>query len=944
MMSNNPRSRVVPSRALHARRQAAWSVRFRRGLISGSLFAAFPGLAGAAGADPAVTDPDYVQFNRAFLGGADRSSDVSRFEQGATVLPGTYSVDLYVNDSLIAREPIVFRVMGSNALARPCFEYATLLQMGVDVARLDASVVTPQNACIDIANVSPNAKATMNVGELRLDVSIPQASLQSRARGYVSPAIWNAGETALTLSYNLSAYTSTQRSGSVGSGAGTAIDTNGNAVPVQSGQSYALAPAGNYVASPTGSYMLNSSGTYVQVKPGSFTPSTNRSAYRNSGAYLGLNVGLNVYGWRIRGQETATWDQFSGKTQFNSVSTTASHDITPWKAQITVGDSYTQGVIFDNTPFRGVTLYSDDRMQPDSQQGFAPVVRGVANTQARVQVMQRGILLYETTVPPGPFVISDLFSTGYGGNLTVNVLEADGSTHSFVVPYAAVPMLIRPGMSRWAITQGRVHDTSQPSAGPYFMEGTYQRGINNWFTLYGGVQTTYSDLYKNGLLGVALNTPVGAMALDVAHSITHLQGASNTLTGSSARVSFARVVPSTRTSFTLATYRYSNQNYLSLLDAAQAQSLPKSATNGNRTTSTVRVKQRIQLIVNQDLGGRFGSFYVSGEADSYWGGTSQSTFYQIGYTNSWRNISFSINAGRTFSTSPIYNGGHFNNQYGVTVSIPLGIRQSGGPNAIVSAQHDDASGSNARATLADTWGDTNQYSYNVGGSYSNQTGAGNAANGSLSWRAPDIVLNGGYSYGADYRQASVGASGGLVIHRGGLTFSPQMDVDSPIAIVHAPGAEGARVSSSGLSRVDHWGYAIATGLTPYRLNDVTLDPEGTSEDVELQTTRVQTAPRAGAVVPLEFGTKRGRAVLITAKKANGEALPFGAQVLDANANEVGSVGQGSQVYLRSDEQSGVLTVRWGRGPDQRCELNYNIPVETSNDRSLIMKNVHEVCR
>src|SRR2546427_6992467 len=91
----------------------------------------------------------------------------------------------------------------------------------------------------------------------------------------------------------------------------------------------------------------------------------------------------------------------------------------------------------DSTSFRGIRLNSDDRMLPDSQRGYAPVVRGVANTNARVTITQNGIKLYETTVAPGAFVINDLYPTGYGGDLQVSITEANGAVRSFAVPYAA---------------------------------------------------------------------------------------------------------------------------------------------------------------------------------------------------------------------------------------------------------------------------------------------------------------------------------------------------------------------------------------------------------------------------------------------------------------------------------------------------------------------------
>jgi len=125
---------------------------------------------------------------------------------------------------------------------------------------------------------------------------------------------------------------------------------------------------------------------------------------------------------------------------------------------------------------------------------------------------------------------------------------------------------------------------------------------------------------------------------------------------------------------------------------------------------------------------------------------------------------------------------------------------------------------------------------------------------------------------------------------------------------------------------------------------VTLDPSGTSTDVELETTRLQTAPRAGAVIPLKFGTVTGRAVLIRATQPNGEVLPFGADVLGSDGMSVGTVGQGGQLFVRGAEEGGSLLVRWGDQPNQQCHVNYQLPARDKNATTTVIDSVGAVCR
>ena len=109
---------------------------------------------------------------------------------------------------------------------------------------------------------------------------------------------------------------------------------------------------------------------------------------------------------------------------------------------------------FDGINFRGAQLASDDNMLPDSQRGFAPVIHGIARGTAQVTIKQNGYDIYNSTVPPGPFTINDIYAAGNSGDLQVTIKEADGSTQIFTVPYSSVPLLQREGHTRYSITAG----------------------------------------------------------------------------------------------------------------------------------------------------------------------------------------------------------------------------------------------------------------------------------------------------------------------------------------------------------------------------------------------------------------------------------------------------------------------------------------------------------
>ncbi|WP_317474857.1 fimbria/pilus outer membrane usher protein, partial [Cronobacter sakazakii] len=115
---------------------------------------------------------------------------------------------------------------------------------------------------------------------------------------------------------------------------------------------------------------------------------------------LGLLTGLNFAGWRLRKRINSDWsNDKSLRTQ--NLAGYAQTDITPLKSQMTLGDSNTSGDLFDSYNIRGAQLESDERMLPESLRNYTPIVRGVADTNARVKITQRGQTIYETVVPTG---------------------------------------------------------------------------------------------------------------------------------------------------------------------------------------------------------------------------------------------------------------------------------------------------------------------------------------------------------------------------------------------------------------------------------------------------------------------------------------------------------------------------------------------------------------
>ncbi|KVL47678.1 fimbrial protein [Burkholderia cepacia] len=795
----------------------------------------------------AQTEFAQVEFEGGFLNNGSGAIDVSRYGRRNIVRAGMYKPDVYVDGNWIGRIELQFMSAPNTVDAQPCFDKAQLEQVGVDLSKL-----------------SQDVRATLDDGAcLRIGQAIPEASVN-----------YDFNEQRLDLSIP---QISMRR------------QARGYVSPDQWSEGV---PVG----------MLGYNASVYHARADGQRGSTQ--------GYVGVDGGLNVGRWHFRHNGSFNWDD-RGRRKYENVSTYLQRDLAAWSSQLIVGDAYTSGDLFDSTSFRGVRLYTDDRMLPESQRGYAPVVRGVANTHAKVTVTQNGATLYETTVAPGAFVIDDLYPTGYGGDLKVNVTEADGSVHSFTVPYAAVPLSLRPGQHRYSFTTGVVRNLSNTT--PYFAQATWQRGLTNLLTGYGGV--TFAQGYLSAMAGAVLNTSLGAVGVDVTHATTSIPG-ERRHSGQSFRISYAKSVAATGTNVAIAAYRYSTNGFFALNDAMLARDQAKL---GAGSTGVSRQRNRASLTLSQSLGARGGSLNATASASTYWNRGGSDVNFTVGYSNTFRNVAYSVSATRQRDA-----WGTSSTLYYANLSIPLGKAR---PATLATSFSRDTRGSTqAQTSLSGALGVDNNVSYGLNVNHGNASGASQTNGGaSILYRGPIAELSGSASAGTDYQQFSAGARGAIVAHPGGVTLSQSLS--ETFAIVEAPNAEGARVTNASGVRIDRRGYAVVPYLTPFAMNDIGLDPKGLSTDVELKETSQRVAPLAGAVPMLTFKTAYGRSAVIRTRQADGSPVPFGAIVTDADGKDVGTVGQGGKLFARGLADQGSLQVRWeaGRGKSM-CELSYSLPV------------------
>lgn len=654
---------------------------------------------------------------------------------------------------------------------------------------------------------------------------------------------------------------------------------------------------------------------------GAHTVSSNYDSEQDDSYYLNLRNGINLGAWRLRNYSTLSSND--GSAEYHSISSYVQRDIAALRSQIMLGDTWTSSDVFDSSQIRGVRLYTDDDMLPSSQNGFAPVVRGIAKSNATVVIRQNNYIIYQSAVPQGAFEITDLNTTNGGGDLDVTIKEEDGSEQHFTQPYATLAIMKREGQTDVDISVGEIRD--EDGFTPNVIQAQVLRGLSWGITAYGGAQLAQD--YTAVALGVGKDMgSLGALSFDVTQAHSRFDDGDDKK-GQSYRFLYSKRFDETNTNFRLVGYRYSTQGYYSLNEWASRQD------EGSDFWLTGNRRSRLEGTWSQYFGRDLGNIYLTLSRQEYWQTNEVERLVQLGYSNNWRDISWNVSWNYNDSITRGYGNDSNHSENGheqifmLSFSVPLsGWMQNSYVNyAMTQNNHNE---STMQAGMGGTLLEGNNLSYNVQESWSGAQENTYSTNASLTYSGTYGAVNGSYAWSRDSQTFNYGARGGILLHSDGVTFSQELG--ETVALVQAPGAGGLSIENSTGVSTDWRGYTVKTQLNPYDENRVAINSNYFSRaNIELENTAVNLVPTRGAVVKAAFVTHVGYRVLFSVNQANGKPMPFGAMATAEleSGTVTGIVGDSGELYLSGMPLEGSFTVA-GQGT---CSVHYHISEPKNNE-------------
>lgn len=783
-----------------------------------------------------------IEFNTDLLDINDKNNiDFSRFSQAGYIMPGTYDLNIRLNNQIIFGNSytINFFMNEKESISEVCITRDIIVKLGLKSSVLKG-IKYSNNQCANIVEL-PGVEFNVDMAEGILNITIPQVWLEYSDSSWLPPSRWEDGLSGFMFDYNL----------------------NGNLSEI------------------------------------------NHGASTEQLGYNGI-LGANINAWRFRADYRGNYNHssFHGKADstknhFEWSRVYAYRALPDWQSNLTLGEEYIKSDIFESWNFTGFNLSSDDRMIPPKMRGYAPQVSGIAETNARVVITQNNRILYDSTVPSGPFIINDLDGS-IRGRLDVEVIEQNGKTKKFHVDAAYVPYLTRPGRVRYKLSLGQPRVDNHNLEGPPFITGEASWGVNNHWSLYGGA--VIAGDYNALNTGVAKDLQqFGSLSADITQSVASVPH-HNTHNGKSWRVSYSKRFDDVNTDITFAGYRFSEKDYMTM------QQYLDTRYKGNFNRSE---KELYSLSMNKIFEDLNLSLNLQYSHQKYWSNHSGS-YYNISLNHYFdalklKGISLGLSASRTQ-----YDNKDLDSIF-LNISLPL----STGTMSFNSSINDDVYEESLGYSGASKRG-LSSYSIIAGIKHGHNLESNKKFSGYYSHQLPSASLSANLSWEErGYTSLGMTLNGGLTLTKKGIALHSGNSNGGTRLMVDTDGIEGIPIDS-GRAITNDSGIAVLTSVNSYYRNTTSIDLNNLPENVEVRQAVTESVLTEGAIGYRFFETLKGKHLFVTLRNGDGSFVPFGSSVRNIKGKELGIVGEEGLAWLSGIELGSTIEVLLDR--NRRCSV------------------------
>jgi outer membrane usher protein FimD/PapC len=612
-------------------------------------------------------------------------------------------------------------------------------------------------------------------------------------------------------------------------------------------------------------------------------------------------IGLNTHGWIVRSRQS--YSNSNGVQRFNNLNAYAQKTLVEQKQVLQVGQINPASALLSVPTLTGLQIIPEGALLQSTSAGVS--ASGIAQNEARVEVHQKGKLIYSTLVPPGPFTLRQLPIIDSNADLSVKVTETGGGAeHTFIVSSSTFNV----GFTQTAKSVSFAIGKQEQSGVPTSDGGTTG---NNWLA------TVNASLPLTERANLTTGTVL----------TSHYQGAGFGISAAPTR--------STSVNLSNVWSRQAHSGWvgtqLQLNGAAQLS--PTLSLNGSlqqRTKKFRSVGDPSGPLVN-DNGIAFTTGYKQQQTAnlSYrWDKLGSLSLGYSAYTGFDKKSAkrlvagWSKNIGKASLTlSGEYGGADKDQAFFLSLNLPLGGRSI---NTSTSRQGDRVQ---SRISVSEQVNGYVGYSASANTDYSNKPiGTSIGAN----FLPKYAQLNAGLSIrGSDSSSLNTGLSGGVVAHGSGVTFTPYR-VQDTFAVVSVPGISGARINTSqGPVWTDFAGRAVASSMPAYSEGRLELVSKSLPRTADMKTGIRTVRMGRGAVTHVGFEIIQTRRALLRLLNENGNPIDKGTAIFDESGAWLTSIGSDGSLFLDDGQLKTALKATNAAGAS--CFFSYQFPDKIDPD-------------
>ncbi|AKJ43576.1 PefC/AfrB family outer membrane usher protein [Pragia fontium] len=583
---------------------------------------------------------------------------------------------------------------------------------------------------------------------------------------------------------------------------------------------------------------------------------------------------------------------YSRDSGFETSEATVSTAIRPIQGNFIAGKALTSTTTLPNFMFYGMALRSESSMRPWEMRGYAPIISGVVNSNAKITISQNGYILSSQVVPAGAYQLNNIAPVS-NGDLTVTVEEDNGAKSVRRYPVATLSSLLRANEFNYNLVVGKKEIDGKRDS-HLFQLGAVDYGFKN-VTVHSA--WILHQNYQSAALGLSKDLgKYGAISLYTHAAISKFQKQTSTSknfkqTGFSHVAQYANSLTDT-TNLQLLAYRYTGKDYVDFADY-----------NPNALYYRSNRKERYETTLSQNFDSSFVS--LSGWIQTYRNSVRNEMGASLSYNTAIKGMDLSISG--DYQKLNDYQRDNYMVSIGLNIPFSIFDKNQFWTNSVNYSRTNKAS---FNSGVSGNINDHLNYSVNTNkdkDDWSNSAYLG----------IDQHLINTGFAISKSKHQTSgsMNASGSLIATKQtGLLFSSVRR--DTVAIANIGNLENIKFNDS--PPTNSKGNTIM-GVAPYMVNNLKIDTEEVPDNIELLDTVYSFVPTDKSIVYREFKYSAIHRFILRLKKANGEFVPAGSSARTANNAYVGFVSNGGVLLLNLVDKLEKITVT---SPDgELCILN-----------------------